>query len=373
MKLNYNILDLLRTPRLAFSLTKIIIFARANIVGYFVYFVANYLALFLSGKSILDIWNNHGIYPCAYIYELPWYASVLFWLSAAYWILAIYGSIASASKTTYQELKGDHFFSAGDAHKYLEKYWHPIIFAPFSIIAILLFYVLAASCFALIGKMPWIGELIFAIPYIIHLFGSVFAFFTFFVLVVSVIYSPIIVGTLKEDTMGTVFNSYMISWRFPIHIALYHLVLFPIIYLSQLILMVSILSGFKILNSIFGIDLFMAEKLNNIVGQAAYSVWPKDLFSFIHGSYLTGFYDFFVPLSNGNLGGTETVSSVIVGFFLFVIIIIWFSYCLSLFTVGETLIFNIFKKRMGTDLLMINHEKEIENIKENMEPNQSIG
>ena len=63
---------------------------------------------------------------------------------------------------------------------------------------------------------------------------------------------------------------------------------------------------------------------------------------------------------------------MIVGFFLFVIIIIWFSYCLSLFTVGETLIFNIFKKRMGTDLLMINQEKEIENIKENMEPNQSI-
>ena len=88
-----------------------IIFARANIVGYFVYFVANYLALFLSGKSILNIWNNHGIYPCAYIYELPWYASVLFWLSTTYWILAIYGSITSASKTTYQELKGDHFFS----------------------------------------------------------------------------------------------------------------------------------------------------------------------------------------------------------------------------------------------------------------------
>ena len=73
------------------------------------------------------------------------------------------------------------------------------------------------------------------------------------------------------------------------------------------------------------------------------------------------------------MGGTETVSSVIVGFFLFVIIIIWFSYCLSLFTVGETLIFNIFKKRMGTDLLMINNEKEIENIKVNMEPNQSTG
>ena len=371
MELNYNIKDILRAPRLALSITKIIIFARANIVGYCVYFVANYLALFLSGQSILDIWNNHGIYPCAYIYELPWYASALFWLSTSYWILVIYGSMASASKVTYQELKGDHFFSAGDAHKYLEKNWHPIIFAPFSIITILLFYVLIASSFALIGKIPWIGEFIFAIPYFIHLFGSVFAFFTFFVLIVSVIYTPIIVGTLKEDTMGTVFNSYMISWRFPIHIALYHLVLFPIIYLSQLVLMVSILSGFKLLNSIFGNDLLMAEKLNNIVGQAAYSVWPKDLFSSIHGSYLTGFYDFFVPFSSGNMSGTETVSSVIVGCFLFVIIVIWFSYCLSLFTVGETLIFNIFKKRTGTDLLMINHEQEIENIKENMGLDQS--
>ena len=131
-------------------------------------------------------------------------------------------------------------------------------------------------------------------------------------------------------------------------------------------------NSLKILNSIFGSDFLMAEKLNNLVGQAAYNVWPKDLFSSIHGSYLTGFYDFFVPFSNGNLSGTETVSSVIVGFFLFVIIIIWFSYCLSLFTVGETLIFNIFKKRTGTDLLMINHEQEIENSKENMESDQSI-
>ena len=89
MEIHYNIKDIFRAPRSALSITKILIFARANTVGFVAYLIANYLALFLSGFSLIDIWKSHGVFLCANTYELKWYASIFFWAGLVYWFLAI--------------------------------------------------------------------------------------------------------------------------------------------------------------------------------------------------------------------------------------------------------------------------------------------
>ena len=93
MEIHYNIKDIFRAPRSALSITKILIFAQANTVGFVAYLIANYLALLLSGFSLIDIWKSHGVFLCANTYELKWYASLFFglaqfigfWLSTDQW------------------------------------------------------------------------------------------------------------------------------------------------------------------------------------------------------------------------------------------------------------------------------------------------
>ena len=58
----------------------------------------------------------------------------------------------------------------------------------------------AAAVFALIGKIPYLGELFFGIPYLIWFFGSVFVVYTSIVLIVASFFTPAIVGAMEEDT-----------------------------------------------------------------------------------------------------------------------------------------------------------------------------
>ena len=102
MNLTNTLTDIFSAPRRALSLTKILIFFRANLAGYSMYLFANYLALILAGLSIKEIWINEGVYPCAYSYNIPWYSTVLFWISSINWILLIYGSIGVAAKVYRQ-------------------------------------------------------------------------------------------------------------------------------------------------------------------------------------------------------------------------------------------------------------------------------
>ena len=154
---------------------------------------------------------------------------ILLLLSPVVFILIIYGSIGVAAKHTICELKKNYFISIDEAHEKVKKNWVPMLFGTISIILILAFYIAMASIFGLISKIPYLGGLFFSFTYLIHVSGAIFAIFTIFVLLVSLVYSPIIVSSLNEDSMGTVFNAYMIAWRFPIQIILYKLLIIVLI------------------------------------------------------------------------------------------------------------------------------------------------
>tara|TARA_B100001142_G_scaffold59505_2_gene58437 strand:- start:2118 stop:3239 length:1122 start_codon:yes stop_codon:yes gene_type:complete len=351
LEIRYNIKDLFKAPRSALNLTKILTLLKSNIVGYLLYFIANYFALFLIGKTFLESWRTQGFFPCAYIYDLPWYASILFWISSLYWFLAVYGAMSAVSKITIQELKGDYFYSTRDAHEYIKKNWYPIMFTPLSILSILVFYVIATSFFGFLTRIPGIGSLFLAIPFAMYLFGAIFAAFTFYVLIISIIFTPAIVGAIKEDTMGSVFNVYMIAWRFPIQITLYKLILLPLTYFSHAVLVIATGFGFKIMDLIFSNSLFMGDRFAAVISNAASLAIPKDFIVLIFGSFFANFYNYFIPSSFEALNSIEAASSLFIAIFLLLIVFLCFSYALSVFSSGLVIILNILKKSSGIDLI----------------------
>ena len=374
MDLYFDVRDIFRAPRLALSGKKIWIFMIGNLAGFTLYWIFSYLSLALAGMSFGDALNQYGLYPCLYGNEAGWVAWVTYFIGLDAWIITIYLASTAVSRVTLKQLKGNDFFSAGDAWAYVQKHWHPIVFAPISIVLIIAFFLIFSGIFALMGKIPYLGEFLFAVPYLFYFFGSVFTIYTLFVLIISLHYTPAIVGAYEEDTMGTVFQSYSITWSQPWRVIGYHLVLIPLIEISVILFSWFWVAGYGLINYVFGCNWFMGAKLSGMVNYATSLVYPDWLCSFIAGcsgcltacltacfSGCLSFFNCSIPAASGTLSGSETVASVLLAISIFLVGLSVLSYGLSIISVGETLMFIIFKKKSDDDdLLQRKDEDELE-------------
>ena len=400
MNLYFDFRDIFKAPRLALSGKKIWIFIVGNLAGYTLYWIFTYLSLAMSGILLSDAVAKYGLYPCLFGNDASTLAWIIYVIGIEAWVIAIFMSCTAVARVTLKQLKGNDFFSANDAWQYVFKHWHPVVFAPISVALIILFFLFFAAIFALLGKIPFLGEFLFAILYLFYFFGSVFTVYTLFVLLVSSIYTPAIVGAYEEDTMGTVFQSYSITWNQPWRMILYHFILVPIALIGVNILAWFWKAGFQLINYVFGCDWFMGEKLDNVLGYASslvYADWMSrmpaiaditpvtEISSTILSSISSLAQFIYIGLTNlvellvaglpnlsydpaGELSGTETISGIILSIAFFLILLSVLSYGLSILSVGETIMFVIFKKSSDDDnLLERKDEDELE--EENDETN----
>ena len=361
MKLHFDVRDIFRAPRLALSGKKILVFVQALFVGYADYLILTYLSFALAGYTFSETWSQYGLYPCLSGNPAPWYACVVYGIGVVCLLLAINFGCTAVSRITFKQLKGDEFYSSGDAWKYVKKHWHPVVFTSVSFAFILIFFFGMAAVFALVGKIPYVGDFLFVIPYLLYFFGAIFTIYTAIVFGVSFLYAPAIIAAYEEDTMGTVFNSYAITWSQPWRIILYHCVLIPIGALASYIFIKFWITGYHLINSFFGCDWFMGSKLANIVAYASNIVCPSSIcnsitacFTSCAGSCCSGLSGcVYAPnVDLASISGTETAAGVILAVFLFLLMLTAVGYILSILSVGETLMFIIFKKNSDDDNIL---------------------
>jgi len=373
IKLYFDARDIFHSPRLALSVKKIWLFLKANLFGFAVYWIFSYLALLLTGIGFSEAINKFGLYPCLYCTENTSIISqVIYWIGITIWIISIFYACTAVSRITYRQLKGDDFYSVANARKFVKNHRYPIILSWISILLIAAFFSLGAIIFALIGKIPYVGELLFALLYIVYFFGSIFTVYTLIVFITSFIYSPAIVATMGEDTMGTVFQSYSISWSQPWRLVLYNLLLLPIVAIGVTVFKWFWFTGYKLINIIFGAEWLMGAKLQNVVGWATNLVNPKVNFcSFLKCTDSVNPQSLLSVPDSLVLSNTEYVAGTIVAIILFILLMSIISYGLSILSVGETIIFTIFKKKSNDENLLLiddeDDESEDENEKDNLE------
>ncbi|NOZ04050.1 MAG: hypothetical protein GXO92_05520 [FCB group bacterium] len=373
MKLYFDVRDIFRAPRLALSGKKIWIFLIGNIIGFAVYWVLSYLALGFSGVGFSEAWGRYGLYPYLVCEPLSWFGYIVYWVGIIFWFFTLNLSCTAVARVTYKQLKGDEFYSSKDAWEYLKKHWHPVIFTSVSILLIVIFFVIMAAVFALFGNIPYLGEFLFALPYLLYFFGSVFTVYTGIVLLISFIYTPAIVAAYEEDTMGTVFQSYSITWSQPWRIILYHVLLLPLAYLGIQVFKLFWIGAFKLINivfglewihNMFGLDWLTGAKLAKITSWAASVINPRSLcdsvtfFGYSCNELFGHAFPSSVPVTTASLNGTEIAAGVIIAIFLFLLLMSVVSYGLSILSVGETLMFVIFKKRSDDDNLLERKDEE---------------
>ena len=105
------------------------------------------------------------------------------------------------------------------------------------------------------------------------------------------------------------------------------------------------------MNLIFSNSILMGERFTAILGNAASVAVPKKLIDTIFGLFSINFYNFFIPSTFQKTDGLDLFSIFIIGIFILIVVLISFSYALSVFSTGTVYILNIFKKKSGINLI----------------------
>tara|TARA_B100000287_G_scaffold200831_1_gene189638 strand:+ start:398 stop:1606 length:1209 start_codon:yes stop_codon:yes gene_type:complete len=369
--LKFNFRDIFRIPRIALSGKKIFVFIQGNLFGFIVYWIFSYASLLMSGLSLPEALGKYGLYPCLFGKSADWYVWMMYYIGIFIWIATLFLCSTTVSRITLKQLKGNDFFSASDAWSYTKAHWHAVILSPIAILIIIIIFVTIAGFFALLSYIPVIGELFFSLLYLLYFFGAVFTLYTFFVLTVSLIYTPSIVGVYEEDTMGAVFHSYSIAFGQNWRIFFYHLILIPLTIIGIELFSWFSTNSIGFINYVFGFEIFNSPKLVNISNYAFNLVYPDwfldAIFYFRDYIYSALYINYELPqlfsistnaLTNIDLSFSESLAGIILALSYFLIGLSVISYGFSIIAVAETIMFIIFKKISDDDNLLNRSDEE---------------
>jgi len=167
VKLYFDFRDIFRAARYGFSGKKIGLQFLGLLLGYLGYACLTYIAMMVSGIGFAANWATCRLFPTVVTGGLCWYGWIIFLAGVIFFIIMWMMYSTATAKVTYQQLKGDDFYTAREALGFVSKNWKAIIFSPVMVIAIILFLAVCGIIVGLIGKIPFVGELavaLFSIP-----------------------------------------------------------------------------------------------------------------------------------------------------------------------------------------------------------------
>ena len=355
--LRFDIRDIFSASRLGSSGKKIWIAFLGIAAGYVVHFILAHIAILAgSSKSVGTIWDTYGLFPRVIGMDLSWHGCVFIILGYVIVLAILLFTSAMICKVAYQQLKGDDFYSSGDAFKFARGNWRAAILSPFFVLFMIAFLVVCAIIIGVIAHyIPYVGEVAFAVFLLPIFLVSLITIYMVLVFLASLFLAPAIVGTAEEDTIGTVIESFSTVWSQPWRLILYGG------WLKFVVVLVTVIFGFFVLQALILINgalgLFMDEKLS-LMMQAALWYVPENLFCFFKGgpAYLS--LRTCLPAAQTDPTGVLLWSGRILAIMLLTVIGIVYSYSLSVFSSGQAIIYLILRMKKDQDNLLEKEDKE---------------
>jgi hypothetical protein len=181
------------------SLKKIFVSTLFLLLGYLLYMVSTYLALLIDGVGLDYIWQSYGMFPLKLFAFDSSMAFAVFFIGIGLALLCVSLAIMACAVINFEELRGDYFFSAYDAVRFTFRRISTLILGYLSLAAFVGFIYLLGVIVGLISRVPFVGDLLVGIFYIVPIFITlVFTVFICFVSVLAVLLLPIIIAAQKE-------------------------------------------------------------------------------------------------------------------------------------------------------------------------------
>ncbi len=346
-KLYFDCRDLLRAVRLGWSGKKIGLSFSGLIIAYLGYAILTYVALLAGGQSFGAIWGTFGLYPWVCLSGVPWYTALIYVVGILFAIVVLFRYATAVAKITYRQLKGDDFYSMGDARNYVKKNWKATIFSPLALFGMMAFLILCGALIGLLARIPYIGELAFSLGLPLIFAVSLFVVFLWVVFIVSLALAPAIVGITGEDTLETVIQLFSTVWSQPWRIALYEILLKFYAVLATVILAIFSFKAAQLIHWACG--LWMGDKMDSII-QVALRLLPAQCP--VAGGFIGG--------TASGVGGTLLVSGWIAGIMMLLVVFFVLSYSFSICCAGQTLIYLILRQKKDDENLLEKKDQEEE-------------
>ncbi|MBK36423.1 MAG: hypothetical protein CME26_12970 [Gemmatimonadetes bacterium] len=358
IQLHFDIRDLFRVIRLGWSGKKIWTGLCGLIVAYVGYLALVTLGFSVSGTSASEVWHQHGLFPGASPESLPLAGSILHVIAMLFAAAILYITSCMMCKITYQQLRGDDFYSSGDAWLFVKSHWGGALFGPIAVLVLLAIFVVTGVIIGWVaGLIPYVGEFAFAIAFIPIFFAALVAVFIVAALAASLLFTPAIVGTVGEDTLEVLIQSFSLCWSQP-----WRLIGYTAWVAVSVLIGAVLLSGMMTLALglvTWACGLGMGAKLTSLMLIAQSYLAPIDFTSLFQDVADTG-----SPWESGS--GSRTGSLVwsgrILGVMLILLSGVFLAYVQAAYASGASLIYVILRRKKDDENLLEWEDPDMEDL-----------
>ena len=370
VELHFNYKDMFRSARLAFSIQRVWINFIGLAMGYALYLVLTYLSFLAAGKTFISMWTRFGLFPCLFSTGGPWYSFIIYIVAVLMLLAFILITNTAVSCAVYMNLKGETFYTWKEALKFAFKKWASVIGAPVAIVGIIIFFVIGAAVMALIGKIPYFGEIFTSVLTLFYMGSGLFVFFLTLVLGVALFFVPAIIATTNEDGFEAVFQSFSISTGQPWRLIGYGVIVAVLEMSAFVLLAFSVKEAWYIYSLIF--QNVMGETFAQLGQQALYHVQyvlalSRNIIEYLFGGFAGSFYfshDFFsVP----DMGVWMKICSYIFAIFMLIAGGLVVSFAWATGNAGLTLMYLVMRKKHDGENLLERKDEEVEEEEEKAE------
>ncbi len=368
----YNYKDLFKAPRMAIGPQRIALATLGIMAAHLVYLVFSYFSIMLGGYSVSAIWSRFGLFPCAYGFQLPFYSYIIYWIGffATGYVLLLMST--SVSRAAYMYLRENLFYTYQQALKFSKKKALSLLGIYITFLILILPFIIGAIIMAIIGRIPWFGELLNAFATLPYIFAGMLLVFFTLSLLVSFFYGPIIISTSEEDGFGAAVQSLHLTWGQPWRLITYGITII-LLEIFGILFFAFVLKIGLIIYSILFMPLMhsLAPMLNNALRLIQLSLGSLHnlIVSILGESGSRIFYlkENYAALSL-HLPLSTAVSSYVVYFFLLIAGYMTVGYGEAVANTALVISYVIFDRKMTDTDLLKRKDSEIEEEDEDSEP-----
>ena len=361
----FDFRDIFQVIRYGFSGRKIAVHFIGLIIAYLIYELLVYLSLFVEGGTAAqDFWNTYALLPVLPFSnaELAQLTEIAMWIGVASFACLFFLASTVASKITIEQLRGDFFFSVGDALTFLKGHWKSVLGAFIGLLLIQIFLALIPLSIAGLGKLPVVGKPFLTVASLfmpIGFFLGVLIAFIAIVFCVSLLFVPAVVATTGADAFETIYQQFAIVWNKSWLTVCYETMLFLIKLVFVPIWAFFCLAGFSIV--MYPVSLLHTGQMEHITACA--NLWLGGAIQKLAMlPYVNSFGVFNIGLA---MKETSTFMTTVTAIFLTITLLMGIglviAHLFSIASAGNTVVYTILRKKIdGHNLLEPFNENVIE-------------
>ncbi len=214
----FNFIDVLWAPYNALSAKKITAMTIFLLQALAVYNLFVYIALAVQGESLAYIFSVHGFFYFSLTAFTTAPALAVFAVGVAAALLLVMLGLFAVSAMEIEEVRGNRFFSLEQAIKFAYRRAGQIFLSEFSIVLFLAFVVLLFFLFGLLTRIPFLGEWLLTILFVLPSFVVAFLVVMIFgILVVSFVLLPAVASAERQgETFASILETFSTVIRQPV-------------------------------------------------------------------------------------------------------------------------------------------------------------